>query len=222
MNPDPVKRTPRPSYPTKIEVMMDATLLDRYVPAAWLRSKHVACALAGLIAAGSVGCTACVAVTPPAYLSEEEALAVIRDSLNGYGIEMAPGKTEIPAVTVDLAETDAAGGAGERTIGPVRADLENPERKVVVEFVSAGDYREWTEKEPDARRGKKELRQVAEGMTNAIRGERAGEFYFGAMYEPAMWLPSRETEEERREATKRYLRLQVEEFAEWLKAQGVI
>jgi len=223
MKVDPVKRFPQPSYPTKVEVMMDPVLFERHAPAAWLKSKHVACALASFIAVGSIGCTtACIAVTPPAYLSEEEALTVIREGLKGYGIELKRGETEIPAVRVEWMEGEVEGGAGESLIGPESADLEDPERRVVLEFVSAGDFREWTKTEPDGIRGGNELRKIAETMTVAVREEKGGEVYFGAMYDPAMWLPARSTEDERKERTRKYLRIQVEEFAQWLKAQGVI
>ena len=106
---------------------------------------------------GSFGC---IAVSPPSFLSEDEALELIREELEAAGLKLrddavlegVPGPTgnrvdaqivakesEVSLITYQEALD------GEPVLGPrkVRFDWADPERGVYVEYLARRDHRDW-------------------------------------------------------------------------------
>jgi hypothetical protein len=283
MDAKPVKRYRSPAYPTRLAVLDDPDLLLRHVPGRWQKSAVTMAALSAFLAAnacvqaadkgasakakGAVvapifehgdgrGATGCVVVTPPVFLSEEEALVVITAELAKAGVRVT-GKNVLldgvrlpQAPPVALAKdgapllTATAGLKARLVPGPgipLEADIVANGQKVAVEYVSA--------------REQQSLGAVRRNILSSVQGhdtksiaahvakevaKQGKDIHFGAFYDPIIGLEldwdkveKLKTAAEHREfreksmakcrlEAKRLLRLQVKDFVDWLKGQGVI
>jgi hypothetical protein len=96
MEPKPVQQSKSPSYPTRRDVLAGAAtfaaagLCGRLcVFAATEEGKTI---VAPLFEHGEGrGATGCIVVSPPVFLSEEEAMQIIREELGKHGIRLRPG-----------------------------------------------------------------------------------------------------------------------------------
>ncbi len=128
----------------------------------------------------------------------------------------------------------------EDVTGPLRIDLLDPVRHIGVEFVNATEYEELGG--PDGSEWAVDLKATAARVGDAVRTQGEG-LCVGLFYDPVrscslLALPakadSREpeednrqsqwaaTSEEAREESRRLLRMQVRDFVDWLKGQGVL
>ncbi len=192
------------------------------------------------------GVDGCIVMTPPVFLSEQEALQIIRGELAAKGVELTTNQTTLAGVTI----SDWKPRVGP-TREPVKADLAAPKQKVFVEFLSSRDARQW-----DSERGKEEghyqvssvisydMPKTAAFVAKRVKQKASEKIYFGTFYDPLAekldvqriatqyqeyqqakpsqkgkppWLSADHTAESRR-----LLRLQVQDFLKWLQAQGVI
>jgi len=113
----PVKRAHMPRYPTRKSSR--APRLD----AGSAGRPRVLMVVAVLLGGGAISCPfACVTVCPPVYMSEEDALQVIRDAFAEEGITVV----EDPAEQQDFGL-------------PFRIDLAEGERRLAIEYVSKED-----------------------------------------------------------------------------------
>jgi hypothetical protein len=192
------------------------------------------------------GVSGCIVVAPPVFLSEEEALQIIREELNLAGVDM-------PVVNVPLEGVKPPGWRarflGHRTDDPVmdgmdgkvRIDLENLQRHVGVEFVSADDCLEMEEKEEFSSVTEYDCKGTAQRLARSVRKSKEG-LYFATFYDPTAVLSSddvrsamamhpnqdelraamQKLREKAKVEPKRLLREQVRDFVTWLKGQGVI
>jgi hypothetical protein len=94
------------------------------------------------------GATGCVMVSPPAFLSEDEALQIIGEELAEYGVELGP-ESVVGGVTIAPRYHRLVGEWGQGPIiedsqssKPFEIDAVDPELGVAVEFVSAYEYEE--------------------------------------------------------------------------------
>ena len=191
------------------------------------------------------GATGCIVMSPPVFLSEQEALQVIREELAAQGVTLGTNQTAIAGVT--------------RTDWPVRttqelfkADLAAPNKKVFVEFLSERDATPW-----DYKRGKEEgnfqvstvrsydMPKTAAYVAKRVERQATDKVYFGTFYDPmagtmdiqkaAAQLPPEKSKStgqltrgllqqqvDARAESRRLLRLQVQDFLKWLQAQGAI
>jgi len=146
MEPKPVTEHPAPAYPTRRE------FLETGAAAALLAAGGGCGGAAGshpLVAPifehgegrGSMGC---VVVSPPVFLSEEEALQVIKEELAKVGIQLGAGK-ELTEVTVQYVDPWFRSNDGDRWFGETlvpdtgKASLAgvDAENQVGVEVVTA-------------------------------------------------------------------------------------
>ena len=272
----PVSCCRQPAYPTRLDVETTPDLLDRHVPYNWLSRTELSGALATLLAVNAGGCsdsadkgtvnvakspsvvapifehgegrgaTGCVVVSPPVFLSEEEALTIIREQLAEYGIRFTENDVVMPSVKLpsrkDEFQQDWITGRmrwnrvddNSLTLD-FEVDLRNPESRIAVEYVSESDL--------DMFNGNRyssvqsfETKEMAEWLVSNIKKQGRG-VYVGVFYDPLSKLDfnsayrndpnsKRPTWQERREQGKaessNLLRQQVKDFAEWLKGQGVI
>jgi len=273
----PVKRYRQPSYPTRLEVLSKPELLERHLPPGWRAIPEMAGTVALFLAVNSTvpaadkktatppgsiavvapifehgdgrGATGCVAVAPPAFLSEEEAWQVIDEELGRQQLKLPGTGFEARGVRIprrretfsfeDRKETikvdESFGQAG--TYTPDRANLQ---KRIAVEFVSSQDYHRlggpWSSSSVQSY----DFKEVAKSVTEAVRKGAKEKLYFGALYDPAVRVepPKREPgnpksvedwqkywEEEVKKSkaeSHRLLRLQVQDFLKWLQAQGAI
>ncbi len=95
------------------------------------------------------GVAGCVVVSPPVFLSEEEAVQVIREELLKAGLDMTESGVEIKDVQLPLRRYEQVTDWVRQTISmewvevpsgsPLVADLKDPDRRVAVTFVSGED-----------------------------------------------------------------------------------
>lgn len=209
----PLRRHRWPAYPTRLDVLADATLLHRHMPAQWLSRKELTGAAALFLSTGSLSAPiACIPtpgiVAPPSMtcLSEAEAMQLIKDELTRGDISLDRENVELPVVLI-------ADDAGD--LRPFTIDLANQGRSIALEYLDEADYWTyggWDENGPTAVADVATLitEQVAEQMPNL----HFRTFYTASDASAFGTCPP----EEARQA----LREQVRDFVDWLKGQGVI
>jgi hypothetical protein len=192
------------------------------------------------------GAVGCVVMSPPVFLSEEEALQIIREELTKSGLELSQSKLELKGVTIapvsgEMVKT-ATGSYDMRMIEdkdktqPVTADLADPQRHVAVEFVSAEDTNKLNNPYCGSTVGSYDTRLVAQRIADKVKEKGQG-VYFGAFYDPVTIVSESDVARERKvssgdawkaaekrraEESKTLLRQQVQDFVTWLKMQEVI
>lgn len=270
--PSPMKRCSPPAYPTKLEVLSDRRLLATNMPPNWVSRAEVAGLAAAFLVAGADGCsrkstslgpndpaivapifehgegrgaTGCVVTAPPVFLSEEEALEVIREEL----MASVPGRwrTNVQVASVQLPTRkktvkrnwvtgkDALGFADDTSVNlPFEVDLVNQDGHITVEFVSKTDCRNCGSDLVFGSSGRVDVKETARWFSHHIE-EQAQGMVVGMLYDPLLKTdrevklrdPNRRERWQRqdgvvREECKLLLRQQVRDFVEWLKGQGVI
>jgi len=194
---------------------------------------------------GGRGATGCVVVAPPVFLSEEEALQVITEELTKSGLEVTGKNVVLKGVEVPQhqehfrqvgddwkEEIREVPGKGE----PLSADVADDKHHVAVEFVSGSDYFRLGGAMSGSTVQLYDFKDVAANVAKAVEKQRPG-VYFGTFYDPMVKLGRSQInvddekdwrtrwEQARKQGgteAKRLLRLQVKDFVDWLKGQGVI
>jgi len=217
----PVRRYGFPVYPSRLQVLAEPDLLTQHVPPRWRRCAEMALAGAACLAAAGVGCagenagpaskagaavvapifehgegrgvTGCVVANPPVFLSEEEALQVIKEELAKTGVRLSEPGGDLPGVMIPQ-RREHHKRVGERYVDevvelegkakPVSLDAQEADRKIAVEFVSRHDYHDLggprsssTVDHYDFKKVARELRERAAASTRPIR--------LGVLYDPA-------------------------------------
>lgn len=193
---------------------------------------------------GSFGC---VSVAPPSFLSEEEAYEVIQEEAEKYGIAFEREILELKGVAIPetkyylkplqgegfkdyLNEREAIDSTRR---GDLTLDGYDESKKIGFEFVSREDYKQWSKEQTvrlsvddfDFLTTAKLLQQGTDGKTGDVN---LGIFYNPmAPYEELRKLDIERNdygkmEQKTKEMASDELRLQVKDFLEWLKAQGII
>lgn len=194
---------------------------------------------------GSFGC---VAVAPPAFLSEEEAFDVIREEVEKAGIQLAQGGIALHGIGIP--ETNLFvdyGPDGKRIEPPLKTrkgdlvlDGYDEARKIAVEFVSVEDVKSWHAQggmmstveayntHSTAEALQKGLELNREGVTTGVFYDPVSDFGEHGLADEAdaikkdKNLSREEKVVKRKQLSERQLREQVQDFIGWLKAQGVI
>jgi hypothetical protein len=268
----PVLSKAAPEYPTH-DFLQEHPELLRIVPERWRRNPFVLRVLAGvgclLLAVQSAGAQeranapasrvaplfihgegrggfGCIVVNPPVFLSEDEALQVIRDESGKAGLKFSAAGPK--ARQAELPVTNECGFGRPDTRGTQKQDLSfdgfDKKHNVAFEFVSEEHFVKW-EGKTRRRCGTVsvfDMKGTAEILRSGLASS-PGLPWVGVFYEPgahpprerpgtvdprqkdwqvraqAMW---KEQEEAGRQLGEAELREQVRDFIEWLKAQGVI
>lgn len=170
----------------------------------------------------------CVSVSPPVFLSEEEAMDVIRAEAKDAGITLESDSPTLKSVripkTMYYKPTDST------KKGDLELDGYDADKKIAVEFVSIDDYENWHIKEHDwVSAGSYNFIDAAKLLRNGLEGKTQGTtvgvFYDSAPFDMSLWeqdLSFEEMEEELKERSVENLRQQVRDFIEWLKGEGII
>jgi len=186
------------------------------------------------------GSTGCIVMSPPIFLSEEEALQVIRQEMASKGVKLGTNETTVAGVHYEGWKEVEPGVP--RTQYPLKASAADPSRKVVVDFISEGKAQNW-----DFMLGMEngnmvlstvqsyDLPKTAADISNRVKRQAAEKVYFGTFYDPIAGTMSfgEEIPQEgpkslpellktSKAESRRLLRLQVQDFLKWLQAQGAI
>lgn len=178
------------------------------------------------ILARNRGSSACVAVAPPVFLSEEEALQIIVEELSQQGLTFSDRNVPLKSVIITWREyerkydwiSETRRGDIAEVTKPLQVDRVDPDHQVGVEYIDSLEAFHLGEYEPHA----------AAASVAAEVAKQGSSIRFGAFYDPSKMLPTElrwAHGEKREEATaecQRLLRLQVKSFIDWLKGQGVI
>ena len=196
------------------------------------------------------GAFGCVAVNPPVFLSEDEALQVIRDEAKKAGLEFTPDALTIKNASVPITEPywcprDEEGArppASQSALQRQNLVLSGFDEKhnVAFEFVSQKEFKAWENKNPACMSTVSvyDMKGTAESLRTGLQSE-TGLPWMGVFYEPAASAPDMHRlsknateadwkaawdkhEKAARKIGEEELRKQVDDFIRWLKAQGVI
>ena len=150
------------------------------------------------------GATGCIVMSPPVFLSEEEALQVIREEMAAKGVQLGTNQTTLAGVTVERfrwlvppAETSATNGTKpavpkfEIKQEPFKTDAADAKKGVFVEFLSERNADRW-----DLERAKEEgkwsggtvhsydLPKTAAYVAERVKRQATDKLCFGTFYDP--------------------------------------
>lgn len=139
------------------------------------------------------GSTGCVAVSPPVFLSEEEAIQIIREELTQAGLPMTESDVLMDGVGMPQWElsidTDWVDGrldlrrVESATVVPFRVDLQNAQRGVAVEYVSASDEEALDRTFWNSTAQRYDTAGTARRIAERVRSDGRGAFV-GVFYDP--------------------------------------
>jgi hypothetical protein len=150
------------------------------------------------------GATGCIVMAPPVFLSEEEAMQVIREEMVAKGVQPGTNQTTVAGITVErfvwsVPPTPPGATNGTKPASPTfeikkepfKADAADPKKKVFVEFLSERDALRW-----DSERQKEEgkfsvstvqdydLPKTAAYVAERVKRQATDKVYFGTFYDP--------------------------------------
>ncbi len=275
MKTKPVARYRNPVYPSRLQVLADPDLLKHHLPPAWRAVPQMAGSVALFLAVNSTlqaadkkaagptgatavvapifehgdgrGATGCVVVSPPVFLSEEEAWQVIGEELAAKGVKMTQRNFDLRGVaipdrmeTFEIKNNSVTRKTEEGKGKPYQADAADPKKHVAVEFVSYRDYHRLGGAMSLSTVQSYDFKGVAKSVSEQVAKGAKDKVYFGVLYDPASksdrevlrknppktqaeWQKYwKDVENTGRGESQRLLRLQVQDFIKWLEGQGVI
>lgn len=212
------------------------------VPTREVSSNKQTAMIAPLFAHGEGrGATGCVVISPPVFISEEEAAVIIKEELAKHGLEL--DRTNIVLEGVEI-EPDLDGAPDRWQPEPLKVeiDMQDSNKKISVEFVSKKDHsaiESLKYKRMISSVQRYEIKKAGERLRSELKIHQA-EGVYGIFYDPMVPLfrypitsedvksvnQMRLRWEERMKLAKdnasEELRKQVQDFAEWLKEKEVI
>jgi hypothetical protein len=187
------------------------------------------------------GATGCVVFAPPVFLSEEEAMTIIKEELSKSGIMMEKGTTLFPKVQMHKEIDGCSSGKG--TCKPLQMDLQDQTGQIHIEFVSERDNLIMTDKCPLKTEWiistvhDYDLKGMADRMSMGLQ-QQADRGVFGIFYDPTEKIdmvdisrksPSGQSKPtwdqirvEAETRAKDQLRQQVRDFGHWLTENKVM
>lgn len=266
----PVRNYKIPAYPTKEEVLRNPRLL-KTLPERWRGNAYAAVALSSLVFMTLTACGngtktgknvplfihgegrgfyGCVAVAPPAFLSEDEAFDVISEEAKREGITFEKNALVFENVKMPkpyMFDDPQVDEKKEEKMGTVKANLTldgfDETKKIGFEFVSNDDIQDWSGRGKDVHTPNDVYRFLATAkvLSKSIKN-RTGDKTVAVFYDPNYKFDSKEVKDiinkykhntgkkndhermeyELKEYVKSDLREQVRDFIVWLKGQGMI
>ena len=180
------------------------------------------------------GSMPCVAVNPPVFLSEHEALRIIEQELSLHGVRLGTPAEEWKTVRAPDPDLDDEAATNRAKAQPLRADGYDFDRGIAFEYVDAD---EGSGSEDSYSAYFAEYRRTQ--LTPLMRAE-GPDTYYGVFYDPLESTfetgetcltvrfdrkahePFNAPRELALARAREHLRQQVADFAEWLKGQGVL
>jgi hypothetical protein len=159
---------------------------------------------------------------PPTYVAEEDALAIIADGWNRAGLSITDGEVALDVAVhghdMHFAYDWVHQGWDIQPVDvtrPLIADLAEPQRRIYIEYLTEFDYYHLGGETDGSMASFPDL---ARQLTEQVRRQAKG-ITFGVFYDPVI---DGYAEGKPRARAEELLRLQVRDFVDWLKAQGVI
>ncbi len=188
---------------------------------------------------GSFGC---VSVTPPAFLSEDEALVVIKEELGKYGINFDKEKVLLDNIKIAYGKEPARKNDNLKKdkLQPLEIDRMDSDKNIYIEYVSIADYFLLGGDRSDFSIQTFDFKQVAKETRKKLnRNIKHG--VYCVFYDPFFSPDYKDIIDNMRnngrdasrdmmevvhkkgiESSKAQLRQQVQDFADWLKEKKVI
>ena len=228
------------------------TVLDRPKPSGLVVSSDAVAVVAPIFNHGEGhGATGCIVMSPPVFLSEEEAMQVIWAELRAHGIELKEGVafeglTVMPRVEPPDEDFGPSPLLEERQAArPLSMDGVDELNKVAVKFISRGDCRSLDVPAYFSSVQEYDSKGLARHVAEQIKQRGTQHVYAGVFYDPLVAVDfrrrAREAAEQAREAaeqarspseespqepgaadSKELLRRQAQDFVAWLEQQGVL
>lgn len=188
-----------------------------------------------------VGVYGCVSVTAPAFLSEDDAFAILSDEFSKLGYDCEQGGRTVSGIQLPVTSISIGRDAGspmETRKGALTFDMCVNDLSLQIEYVSMDDFYDWVDgKGPDASVESYDVKGAAQTLGDSLN-EAGMDAAHGVFYDPIEMgnLPEwtegmtpeaweAALEDSRAEARLRSeedLREQVRDFIAWLSAQGII
>ncbi len=133
--------------------------------------------------------TGCIVMSPPVFLSEEEALLVIWEELAKSGVKASQTNFVVPAVKIKPTHGEFFQKAGKTQYvppseRPLIASAADPHQKVVVEFVSQRNCHQLGAPSSMSTVQSYDLEAVAKSVAAKVQQQGQAKLYFGTFYDP--------------------------------------
>ena len=172
------------------------------------------------------GATGCVMIAPPVFLSEEDAMSVVREELAAAGIRFSGKRMPIPGAQV----THPARGGGDRqTSSQLVMDAVDSSNRIAVEFITVNDSASYDGGADFGSVTSYDTKSAAKAVNSALQ-QSTSPMYFGVLYDPCEFVEPDRSQHQDWDAleaiTKRksleQLRRQVKDFVAWLQKHGAV
>ena len=172
MDPEPLDEIASPAYPTRREFLAGSAALLLAAGCGRANAPHPIVAPIFEHGEGR-GSDGCIAVCPPVFLSEDEAMQVIKEELAKAGIQLGSGMPLTGVMVQWVSHTDSTdwlGHARERKTYAVSLDAVDRKNKVATEFIAHESYERLT-CNPIGFVSGYDTRRAAEQVASAIRAQ---------------------------------------------------
>lgn len=263
MKVSPIKKYKAPKYPDKKLILENPSMLRANLPQRWKYNIRAVTALTALLAISAAGfgkikgssnsptaekellaapifehgdgrgSFGCVSVSPPAFLSEEEAFDVICSEAEKMGLSLEKDGYVLENVNIPLTSFYYDKTITKKQKGSLELDGVDKKLKIGVEFISNDDYDAWEDKKEGIWSSVSSYNFLS--AANVLRdgiNESPDNLTVGIFYDP---MPELDREaifdedisfEEKdamlHEMSVELLRNQVKDFLEWLKGEGIL
>ncbi len=186
---------------------------------------------------GAIGCEV---IAPPAFISEEEALIVIKEEFAKHGIEFDREKIQLSEIQISPVEVRYDREKGivkeEKKSESLEVDLQDTKRNINIEYISREDNSKLEFEAILSSVQNYNTMEIAKEVRNKIQSN-VKQGVYGVFYDPLKMFSLmasgtddidsytkqiEKSQTESLESAKELLRNQVQDFAQWLKEQGVI
>jgi hypothetical protein len=186
----PISQHAPPAYPTRREFLASGAALLLAAQSGCGRVAGVRPTVAPIFAHGEGrGASGCIVMNPPVFLSEEEALQILREELAQAGIHLGAGRS-LNEVTVEVPQPQFFRPQGEwlgapREVATDKASLAavDPQKKVGIEFVSSQDCSRFSGRVISSVQ-LYETKDLAQRIADAIRSQGEADLSIGLFYDP--------------------------------------
>jgi hypothetical protein len=162
----------------------------------------------------------------PAFLSEEEALAMINEAASGYGLKFSiiDGAEFYnvlqPVTDLNPPSIDGEGPAPADTFITLKPDFTDSEHGIAIEFITREDVSQWSLRRSISTVEVYDTKDTAAQLSESLENVSADRLYTAAvLYDPCDYSDS---DAEARALSEEDVKAQAKDFFEWLKQQGII
>lgn len=245
MDPQPVQHYATPKYPTRRDLMLGAAgfvLIELFGDEAKAAESDRPAAGRTVVApifkhGEGRGATGCIVIAPPVFLSEEEAMQIIREELTKHGVKLGDPMTLADVtMTVRYEHLDIVEKGGKEELKrrieeatgvatePLKLGGVDRTKKVAVLFVSEKAYHDLGGPMGFSTVRRYDFAEVAEYVAAHLKKQSKADICVGLLYDPAVSERRSFWETETRAKAKAIdlLRQQTHDFAAWLKQRKVL